>query len=171
MQWKDGDIDGVVIRRITRHDDSRGWLAELFRQDEILAGFMPVMGYVSVTKPGVTRGPHEHREQTDCFAFVGPGTFMLRLWDSRPGSPSNGRRMTRILGIHEPHVVIVPPGVVHAYTNICFIDAWVLNFPDALFRGAGRMEPADEIRHEDMPGSPYSMETEDEGGPPCVTER
>ena len=48
------------------------------------------MAYVSVTKPGVIRGPHEHVNQTDMFVFVGPGEFELHLWDRRESSPTKG---------------------------------------------------------------------------------
>ena len=65
------EIEGVIIRELKRHDDERGWLVELFRHDELEAALHPVMSYVSMTKPGVARGPHEHSDQTDCFCFIG----------------------------------------------------------------------------------------------------
>jgi len=64
----EGEIQGVQIRRLSRFEDHRGWLAELFRHDELPEQYHPVMAYVSQTLPGVARGPHEHREQTDLFA-------------------------------------------------------------------------------------------------------
>ena len=87
-EFKDGPIDGVVVRDLTRHDDHRGWLAEVFRRDEMRPEHLPVMGYVSVTRPGVARVPHEHRDQTDLFCFLGPGTFRVYLWDNRQASPT-----------------------------------------------------------------------------------
>ena len=75
MIWKEGKIDGVRIGPVKKNVDQRGWLAEIFRADEMPEGEMPVMGYISVTKPGVARGPHEHREQTDTFGFIGPGSL------------------------------------------------------------------------------------------------
>ena len=66
----DGEIDGVVMRPLKVFNDSRGWLVELFRQDELMQEWWPVMTYVSQTLPGVTRGPHEHVDQTDGFAFL-----------------------------------------------------------------------------------------------------
>lgn len=47
----DGEIDGVVRRSLKIHKDARGWLAELFRQDELDEGLWPVMTYVSQTLP------------------------------------------------------------------------------------------------------------------------
>jgi len=157
MEWTEGSIEGVVLERMTRHHDERGWLTELFRTDTTPAECMPAMGYVSVTRPGVTRGPHEHLEQTDVFGFAGPGNFRVKLWDHRKQSPTRGRSMTVVVGEGNPAVLTVPPGVVHGYTNISDNDAWVMNFPNRLFRGPGRKRPVDEVRHEDTGNSEFSM--------------
>ncbi|MCG2698591.1 WxcM-like domain-containing protein, partial [Candidatus Parcubacteria bacterium] len=71
-------INGVIIKKLNKYKDERGWLAEIFREDEDC--YKPVMSYVSATNPGVVRGPHEHVKQSDCFVFVGPGDFELYLW-------------------------------------------------------------------------------------------
>ncbi len=157
---------GVRVESLSRADDPRGWLTELFRADVLEAAGMgearPAMAYLSMTKPGVTRGPHEHREQTDFFAFTGPSDFEVTLWDNRPGSPSFNRRETFVFGASRPATLIVPPGVVHAYRNIGPVDGWVLNFPNRLYKGPGRNEPVDEIRYEDDPGSKFKVEAKAE---------
>lgn len=152
------EIEGVEIRRLQRHTDQRGWLAEIFRADEIEPGRMPAMGYVSVTKPGESRGPHEHREQSDWFCFVGPGRFEVRLWDNRPESPTHTQSQTLIVGEAEPTMILVPPGVVHGYRNIGSEEAMALNFPNRLYAGEGRREPVDEIRHEADHASQFAMD-------------
>ncbi|MBN1673057.1 MAG: dTDP-4-dehydrorhamnose 3,5-epimerase family protein [Kiritimatiellae bacterium] len=157
-EWQEGEIEGVVLSPLTPHADPRGWLAELFRADETDAARMPCMGYVSMTHPGVVRGPHEHTEQTDCFAFVGPGDFRVRMWDSRPDSATRGRCRTVIAGQRNPMRVIVPPGVVHAYKNISEDAGLVLNFPNRLYAGPGKRQPVDEIRHEDDAVQRFVME-------------
>ena len=157
MDWKDGNIDGVVVRPAVLHADARGWLAEIFRADDLAPGDMPAMGYVSVTRPGVTRGPHEHAAQTDCFGFLGPGTFRVYLWDQRPASPTRGCRMIVVAGEQRPTVMVVPPGVVHAYRNISERDSWVMNFPNRLYAGKGKKERVDEIRYEDRASSDFPM--------------
>ena len=127
-----------------------------------MAPAQPVMAYLSMTRPGVTRGPHEHREQTDFFAFAGPSDFEVTLWDNRPGSPTAGRRETFVFGASRPATLIVPPGVVHAYRNVGKVEGWVLNFPNRLYKGPGRIEPVDEIRHEDDPCSRFKVEVKAE---------
>ncbi len=152
------DIDGVVIREISKHHDDRGWLAELFRHDEMDADCYPAMAYVSVTRPGVARGPHEHAEQTDLFCFLGPSTFRLYLWDNRESSPTFGAKAVLDLGEAKHALVIVPPGVVHAYRNIGDIDGLIFNAPNRLYAGEGKRQPVDEIRHEDDPESPFQLD-------------
>ncbi len=145
---------GVVIRNLKSFQDSRGHLTELFRSDELPDGFFPEMAYISVTHPGISRGPHEHTHQSDLFAFV-DGAYELRLWENREGYEPWELKL--VVGQDNPCAVIVPPGVVHGYKNIGDRDAYVLNFPDKLYAGKGRSEPVDEIRHEEI-NSPFSMD-------------
>ncbi len=82
-QLKRGAIQGVVVRDLRKFVDERGWLAELFRHDDLTEEFYPAMAYISLTQAGVTRGPHEHVDQADLFCFIGPSNFKLRMWDNR----------------------------------------------------------------------------------------
>jgi dTDP-4-dehydrorhamnose 3,5-epimerase len=141
-------ITGVICAPLLKYPDQRGWLAENF----------PVMAYVSVTNPGVGRGPHAHRYQTDLFCFYGPGDFRVILWDNRPDSFTFGIRQDFILGESNPAVLIVPPGVVHGYKNVSDRPGFVCNFANRLYRGIGRVEAVDEIRFEDDLSSPFKLE-------------
>ncbi|NQU26381.1 MAG: dTDP-4-dehydrorhamnose 3,5-epimerase family protein [Candidatus Nealsonbacteria bacterium] len=155
--FQEGPIEGVVCRQLTSYEDGRGWLVELYREDELEPGDNPMMAYVSQTLPGVTRGPHEHREQSDYFALIGPGDFKLYLWDNRPDSPTCGHKQTLVAGESNLQAVQIPPGVVHAYKCISDAPGVVLNFPNRLYAGRGKREPVDEIRHEDDQDSPFVM--------------
>lgn len=148
-------MEGVIIKKLDRYDDDRGWLIEIFRNDEF--SFVPAMSYVSLTKPGVVRGPHEHRAQSDCFVFVGPGSFELHLWDRRSGSATEGDHEIISVGQQNPTMVIVPPGVVHGYKCTSDTPAYSINLPDALYKGVGKKEEIDEIRWEIDPASPYKI--------------
>lgn len=158
MQFKDGPIQGVLVRDLARHADQRGWLTELFRADEINGAFTPAMSYVSSTAPSVVRGPHEHREQADFFCFLGPSNFRIYLWDNRKDSATHGCRMVLEAGEDAPRSIIVPAGVVHAYKNIGSKHGWSINFPNRLYAGAGRREAVDEIRHENDPTTPFRVD-------------
>ena len=156
--FRQGKIHDVVVRPLAKYLDERGWLAELFRSDEIATEFMPVMSYISMTRPGIARGPHEHREQTDCFAFIGPSNFKVYLWDARGESPTSGVKQVIYGGGDSPLLVIVPPGVVHAYKNIGGTDGIVFNAPNRLYAGEGKRTPVDEIRHEEEAGSMFRLD-------------
>ena len=150
MELKKGEIEGVIIEKLTKFTDKRGFLVETFRGDNLPDNLQPVMSYVSYTKPGITRGPHEHNNQTDIFCFMGPGNFKIKMWDNRKESETYGYYMEIIGGEDNPIRVIVPQGVVHGYKNISKeVNGMVLNYPDKLYRGWNKKEKIDEIRHED----------------------
>jgi dTDP-4-dehydrorhamnose 3,5-epimerase len=130
----------------------------LFRSDEMPKDTFPVMGYVSSSEPGIVRGPHEHRDQTDYFCFVGPSTFLIYLWDNRSGSASFGNRMVIEAGAEALMAMSIPPGVVHAYKNIGTTSGWVFNLANRLYAGEGRKEDVDEIRHENDPNTIFILD-------------
>ena len=156
--FHDGPIDGVIFKPLRRYNDERGWLIELFRQDELNPKYFPAMAYISMTHPGVARGPHEHRDQADLFCFLGPSNFKLYLWDNRSDSPTYRNHRAVVVGAENPQAVIVPVGVVHAYKNVGAEPGIVFNCPNRLYRGPGRTEPVDEIRHEDEARREYLLD-------------
>jgi len=149
MDFHQGSIDGVIWKPLRKFEDDRGWLCEMFRHDEVPPEFHPVMAYISLTEPGVARGPHEHVNQADFFCFLGPGNFKIYLWDNRPKSATFQARQVEIVGAGNPMSLIVPPGVIHAYKNISNEPGLVFNCPNRLYKGPGRKDPVDEIRHEE----------------------
>ena len=158
ISYRKGRIHDLKAKPLNKFLDERGWLAELFRSDEIDAALLPTMAYISMTQPGVARGPHEHKDQTDYFCFIGPSNFKVYLWDARPGSPSYGVKQVIFAGLDSPMAMLVPPGVVHAYRNVGIENGIVFNGPNRLYAGAGKSEPVDEIRHEDEASSPFQLD-------------
>lgn len=158
MDYKPGPVEGVIWRPLKKYHDHRGWLCELYRNDDLPEEYRPVMCYVSVTEPGVARGPHEHVDQADYFCFYGPSSFKMYLWDNRPQSKTYGHVETRVVGVNEPMALVVPVGVVHAYRNVGDVPGLVVNAANRLYKGWGRKEPVDEIRHEDAADSPFRLD-------------
>jgi dTDP-4-dehydrorhamnose 3,5-epimerase len=156
--FKKGPIEGVVVKELRKFVDERGWLTEIFREDELEEKYFPVMTYVSQSNPGVARGPHEHVEQTDLFGFIGPSNFKVYLWDNRKNSPTYRNRMVLFVGEDRPMSVLIPPGVVHAYRNVGAKHGLVINAPNRLFAGNGKKEPVDEVRHEDDPATIFQLD-------------
>lgn len=156
--FNEGPIEGVEIRSLKRFSDERGWLMEVYRDDEVASEYRPAMTYLSLTRPGIARGPHEHIDQADYFCFAGPSDFKVYLWDNRPESKTYRNRMTIVGGQTDPIVVIVPKKVVHAYKNVGDEEGLVINCPNRLFKGEGKKEPVDEVRYENDPSSPYRLD-------------
>lgn len=150
-------INGIVIKKLNKYQDNRGWLTEIWREDE--DKYSPAMSYVSITLPGVARGPHEHVHQSDCFVFIGPGFFDLYLWDRRENSPTKGEFMKlEKIGEENPTAVIVPPGVVHGYKCMSEVPATCINLPDKLYKGENKTEEIDEIRWEKDENSIFKID-------------
>ena len=156
--FREGEIQGIEIRKLTKSADPRGWLVEIFRNDDLAEEFFPVMSYISSTHAGVTRGPHEHLDQADLFCFIGPSNFKMRMWDNREASETFRCVKTLVVGQDNPMSVLVPAGVVHAYQNIGELEGIVINCPNRLYRGPGRKEEVDEIRHEKDGETIFRME-------------
>lgn len=153
-----GEIAGVLVWDLRKFRDERGWLAELFRHDELAAEFHPQMAYISYSLPNVTRGPHEHREQADLFCFIGSSNFKIRLWDNRADSATYNHVMTLSAGEDDLKAVLVPKGVVHSYRNVGDKSGIVINCPNRLYMGEKKRGPIDEIRHEDDPDTIFRMD-------------
>lgn len=161
-------IEGVCIRPSKINKDKRGHLCELWRHDNLHNEHYPVMSYVTQTLPGVVRGPHQHRLQTDMFSFVGPGDFLLHLWERRwpDVQAMKDGKLPEAMIYHEkflvgeanPATVIVPPGIIHAYKCISSEPGYVINSPNVLYGGPGSLYEVDEIRHEDQENSPFIVE-------------
>ena len=156
--FKEGHIEGVVVKPLTKYVDKRGWLVEVFRQDELDSQYFPVMGYVSITQEGVARGPHEHTDQADFFCFFGPSNFKIYLWDNRKESPTFMTKQIVIAGEDVPKSILIPPGVPHAYKNIGDKPGMVVNSPNRLFAGWGKKEAVDEVRHESDPTTKFRLD-------------
>lgn len=150
------EINGVVVKKLTKYSDDRGFLMEIFRKDEDI--FIPAMSYISHTKFGVSRGPHEHKDQADFFCFTGPGDFDLYLWDNRKDSSTYKEKIVLRVGESSPCSVIVPAGVVHGYKAISEEGSFSINLPDKLFMGKDKTEEIDEIRHENDENSEFKIE-------------
>ncbi len=151
-------IKGVIIKELTVQKDERGWLVELFRNDELSKVNQPLMVYLSSTKPGVARGPHEHKKQSDLFCFMGFSSFRVYLWDNRKKSATFKKKFTFECVELKPTLVIIPSGVVHAYKNTGSTYGLVFNAPNQLYKGRHRIQKADEIRHEENPDSPFKLD-------------
>jgi dTDP-4-dehydrorhamnose 3,5-epimerase len=138
-------IDGVVIKKLMPVKDDRGLLMEILRSDEsIFERFGQC--YVTVVHPGIVKGWHYHKKQSDHFCCLA-GKAKVVLYDGREGSTSYGEVNEFILSLETPLLVKIPPYVFHGFTAMGREDAMILNLPTEFYRHS---EP-DEFRE-----SPFS---------------
>jgi dTDP-4-dehydrorhamnose 3,5-epimerase len=149
------EIKGVIIKELKQFEDERGWLTEVYRNDE--QDIDVAMSYVSHTNFNQVRGPHEHKYQTDFFVFSAYGDFELYLWDNRADSETYRNEIKLVVGQSKKVSVIVPPGVVHGYKSISKEGSMSINFPDKLYAGKDKKEEVDEIRHENQKDSKFKI--------------
>jgi len=121
-------IAGVVTKALRVIPDERGFLMEVLRcDDEIYGGFGQV--YVTVAYPGVVKGWHYHKEQTDCMTVI-RGMAKIVLYDLRENSPTRGEINEFFVGERNPLLIRIPVGVAHGMKAIGAEAAYMLNTPD-----------------------------------------
>ncbi len=146
-------IEGVKVRPLKPIHDERGYLMEMFRSDwPEFAKFGQV--YVTVAYPGVVKGWHYHKVQTDNFVVV-KGTAKVVCYDNRPGSRTKGEVDEFFPGERNPLLIQIPPPVVHGFKAIGGEAAYLVSVPTELYRYEG----PDEYRiPANSPDIPYSWD-------------
>ena len=120
-------IDGVEIKELRLIPDERGYLMEMMRADD---PFFTKFGqvYLSVAYPGVVKGWHYHRVQTDHFTIV-RGMMKVVLYDDREDSPTKGEVNEFFMGELNPILITIPPGVLHGMKAIGTEPGYLVNCP------------------------------------------
>jgi len=120
-------IDGVSVKKLKPIPDERGRVMEMLRSDD--ESFQKFgQCYLTTAYPGVVKAWHYHQKQTDYFTCIA-GMMKLVLHDSREDSPTHGEVNEFILGVHDPKLVVIPPGVMHGFKCISDTEAMVINCP------------------------------------------
>ena len=121
------DIDGVVLKMLRVIPDEQGWLMEILSCDDpLFKQFGQV--YVTTAYPGVVKGWHYHKKQTDNFTCIN-GMMKVALYDARDGSPTKGNLLELFVGDKNPLLISVPPGVYHGFKGIGTETAFFLSVP------------------------------------------
>jgi len=149
-------IDGVVIKELRLIPDERGYLMEMMRADD---AFYTKFGqvYLSVAYPGVVKGWHYHKVQTDHFTIV-KGMMKVVLYDDREDSPTRGEVNEFFMGELNPILITIPPGVLHGMKAIGDAPGYLVNCPTEVYDYS---EP-DEFRvHPHDNDIPYDWDRQD----------
>ncbi|MCH7836079.1 MAG: dTDP-4-dehydrorhamnose 3,5-epimerase family protein [Chloroflexi bacterium] len=148
-------IQGVEVKRLTRHADERGYLMEILRSDdEIFSKFGQC--YVSMNYPNVIRAWHWHQKQDDHFVVV-KGMIRVGLYDMRESSPTRGEVNEFYLGENNNIVLKIPVGVAHGYKTVGVEPSLLVNFPSEVYN---REEPDEQRLPWDTDQIPFNWEIE-----------
>ena len=149
-------IDGVATKKLRVIPDERGRLMEILRaDDQLFSRFGQV--YMTTVYPGVVKGWHYHKKQTDHFAVV-KGMAKLVLYDNRDDSPTKGDINEFFIGEHNPLLVKIPPLVLHGFKCIGEEEAICINVPTEVYN----YDQPDEFRVDPHKNDiPYSWERKD----------
>ena len=100
-------ISGIRTKELQFLPDERGGLMEMLRSDdELFIKFGQV--YITTVYPGVVKGWHYHKIQTDNFVAV-KGMIKLVLYDNRQDSPTYGEVNEFFIGEKKPLACSDPP--------------------------------------------------------------
>ncbi len=106
-------IDGVVVRELTRHGDLRGGFTETYRT-EWFDGPPMLQGNRSDSAAGTIRGLHFHKHQADYWLCL-KGRILVCLHDLRAASPTYGTTQGIVLTGDTRAGIYIPPGVLHGF--------------------------------------------------------
>jgi dTDP-4-dehydrorhamnose 3,5-epimerase len=144
-------IDGVVQKKLRVIADERGYLMEMLRvDDDLFDKFGQV--YMTAVYPGVVKGWHYHKSQTDYMACVF-GMIKLVLFDARVDSPTYREINEFFIGEKNPALVKILPGIYHGFKGIATQPAIIVNTVNEPYN----YEKPDEFRVQwDSPDVPYN---------------
>lgn len=100
----------VEISSIKKHEDRRGYLLEILKENETEENIAQI--YFSTTKPGVIRGGHYHKKKVEWFSVV-TGKALLYL-----ECKNTKEQMEIVLEQNSPAVVKISPFIIHAIKNV-----------------------------------------------------
>ena len=124
-------IDGVEIKKLRLIPDERGFLMELLRSDDpLFKKFGQV--YLSVVYPGVIKGWHFHKLQTDFIAVI-KGMAKVVLYDRRESSPTFGEVKELFMGDLNPTLIRIPPLVLHGMKGVGTEPGYFINCPTEVY--------------------------------------
>jgi len=120
-------IKGVKVKKLKLILDERGKVMEILRDDDdSFKKFGQV--YMTTCNPGFVKGWHHHKTQTDNFTCV-KGQIRLLLYDNRDDSETKGNSEEFVLGLDNPLLVQIPPGVLHGFESVGDEEAVIINTP------------------------------------------
>ena len=119
-------MKGMDIKKLTVHTDSRGWLAEIFRQ-EYVGNTMKGQVTITTAHPGIVKANHYHKKLNEWYC-VTQGKMLLALKDME-----TGEKKEIVLSEDELKILKITPGLAHGFKNIGDKMLVVLMYADRPF--------------------------------------
>lgn len=133
-------MEGIKIKKLKVIPDERGRLMEMLRNDDdLFSAFGQV--YLTVVYPGVVKGWHYHKEQTDNMTCV-RGMIKLVVCDNRKDSSTYRQVQEFFIGKENQVLIQIPPMVLHGFKGISPDESLIINVPDKVYN----YEKPDEYR-------------------------
>jgi len=107
------NIEGVIVKKLIKHVDDRGFFMEILRDDDYLLKRFG-QASISMSYPGVIKAFHYHKKQDDLWFFP-KGNAQVVLYDMRDDSLTKGETNVFYMGEHNPILLLIPKGVAHGY--------------------------------------------------------
>lgn len=123
------EISGVFIQPLKQIVDHRGAVLHMMRRDSpLFQGFGEI--YFSLVLPGAVKAWKRHRQMSQHFA-VPVGEIQLVLYDTREGSPSQGRLEEHIVGRPDHYFLIrIPPLLWYGFQGLGTAPSLLANVTD-----------------------------------------
>ncbi|HZX34012.1 MAG TPA: dTDP-4-dehydrorhamnose 3,5-epimerase family protein, partial [archaeon] len=104
---------GIKIIELVKREDERGYFLEVLRKSWVAGSISQVS--VSLTKPGVIKAFHWHKNQRDIW-FLVSGVALVALYDLREDSPGFRKKAAlKLDSSKNPKLIIIPKRVAHGY--------------------------------------------------------
>lgn len=116
----------IKTKQLKKHIDSRGWLAEIFRPEDVNK---TIKGQVTVTTayPGIIKANHYHKKMNEWYCVI-KGKMHLVLKDTETGEKNE-----IVLSDEDLRIIKIEPGIAHGFKNIGEDMLFVLMYIDKPF--------------------------------------
>ena len=119
-------MKNIEIKELTVHKDNRGWLAEIFRPDDVNK---TIKGQITITTayPGIVKANHYHKRKLEWYCVI-KGKMKLVLKEM-----STGKKEEMILSDDKLKILKIGPNIAHGFKNIGNEMLFVLMYIDDPF--------------------------------------
>lgn len=104
-------MEKIDTKKLVKHVDNRGWLAEIFRPEDVNK---TMKGQVTITTahPGIVKANHYHKKMNEWYCVI-KGKMHLVLKDIKTGEQNE-----IILSEDKLELIKISPGLAHGFRNI-----------------------------------------------------